>query len=84
MRCLCFLVGVFILRGISIFYPVVMFFFLGVTVFTRFGILYEGCGFWQHERIVTLAKVVKSASSGTNEIYVFMALFYNTQVVFAC
>ena len=84
MRCSCFLVGFFILRGTSVFYPVVMFCFYGVRVFIGFGILHEGCGFWRQERIVTVAKVVKTTLTGTGEVCFFMALFYNTEVIFAC
>ena len=75
VRCSCFLVGVFVLHGTSVFSAVVSFYFHGVRLFTGFGIIYDGCGCWRQERIVTVAKVVKTTSTGTGEVRVFMALF---------
>lgn len=75
VRCLCFLVGVFIVRGFFVFYPVITFCFQGVIVITGFGILHEGCGFWRQERIETVPEVVKTAFTGTGEVCAFIALF---------
>ena len=73
--------GVFVIRGTFVFYPVGMFCFHGIIVFIRFGILYDSCGFWLQERIVKVAEIVKIASIGSREVRVIMPFFYNAQEV---
>ena len=70
------LLGVFVLRGTFVFYPVVKFCFHGIIMFMGFGILHDGCGFWLQERILKVAEVVKRALTGTGEVCVFIPLFY--------
>ena len=53
--------------------------FHGVRLFTGFRIVYDGCGCWRKERIVTVAEFAKRASTGTGEVRVFMALFQNAE-----
>ena len=84
MRRFILFVGVVVLRGTFVLYPVVMFCFYPVRVLRGFGILHLGCGCLRQERIVIVAEVVKTALAKTGEVRAFMAVFYNAKVVVAC